>query len=126
MELSLLEWRSSGVEWLKESVSFSSPLHHIEVLTPERTIALLRSGKHSPVAGPFSPADVARKHPGNEVAELVLRASEAWSPSNHALWGDKQRARAVELLKLGYSMSTHLPIEVWIGHIMPHAISWDD
>ena len=115
------------VRWLNESAAFC-PLHHLEVLTPQRTLALLRSGRFSPVAGGECAAERARKHPSSEAASLILRASAPWSPAQHELWGWQHRAFAFELLKIGYRLRSKLGdamLDVWLAHVMPHAVTWD-
>ena len=119
------------VEWLDASYDFS-PLHHIEVLLPARTHALLRAGA-SPVVGLPSPAlrakNYLRRHPHDDAAKMILRASEPWSCTTHSLWSDAHRARVRELLEIGYLLRTKLSdgsvLDWWIAHVMPHAVSWD-
>jgi hypothetical protein len=125
-ELAKRSGNTELVQWLRESANFTTPLQHIEVLTPARAVALLRSGS-SPVAGSPSAAERARKFPTDETAGLILRASAPWSPQTHRLWGARHRAFAVELLKIGYLMNeTHGPLlDTWIAHVMPHAIAWE-
>ncbi len=121
------------VEWLDASADFT-PLHHAKMLEPERARALLRSGKFSPVAGRPSAACCARatleRHPHHEASKLIVLASEPWSQRTHALWGEQHRARAFELLKIGYQLRAKLEqhgsvIDWWVSHVMPHALSWD-
>ena len=80
-------------------------------------------------------ADQARRSPLDRrrlaAARLILRAAAPWSPDTHALWGDGHRARAVEALKLGYLIAStraqtehHAFVDVWIAHVLPHAITW--
>ena len=120
------------VTWLDASNDFT-PLHHLEVLEPQRTLALLRAGDYSPVAGHPSPAmrakNFLRRYKDDEAAKMIVRASEPWSPDTHALWGDTQRARVLELLKIGYLLRATLGdwsvLDWWVGHVMPCAIVWD-
>ena len=127
------------VRWLRASGSFS-PLHHIQVLTPQHTLALLHEGC-SPTAcctspcykSPVSPADLACKHPSNAAAEIILNAAKPWSPATHELWSDDLRARAVFVLKLGYLLAHEYAAgaecsmrDVWLAHVMPLAVTWDD
>ena len=118
------------IRWLQESARFTTPLHHIEVLTPERTLSLLRTGHFSPVAGGSESAvERARKYPTNPSADLIVRAAGPWSPTHHELWGRKQREFAVELLKIGYEMRAKYcsgaVLDVWIAHVMPQAVQWE-
>ena len=129
------------------------------MLSPQRTRDLLRSGRYSPVdvgSMGVSPAARARKHlsvspraPSHslplltefashwlsasstyESASLILRASAPWSPAAHELWGWQQRARAVELLKVGYQLRDRYRcvdaiLDVWIAHVLPLCVTWD-
>ena len=120
------------VLWLEQSIHYSTPLHYIEVLTPARTVALLRSGQYSPLAGgACSPANRAALHPEKASACYILKACEPWSPNLNRLWGKQQRARAYELLKIGYALGAiygdgDALLDAWVAHVMPHAITWDD
>eukprot|EP00966_Prymnesium_polylepis_P235036 5436328-Prymnesium_polylepis.1 len=77
--------------WLRASVRWTA-LHHLEVLTVERTTALLRSGA-DPHAGAPSPFDLARTA-GGEVSALVRLASGLWSRESHCLFPAPARERA--------------------------------
>ena len=90
----LAEWLALSREW--------SPLHHLEVLSPERTRALLRGGADlhlSPSTGDTAtPLERARQlAPASASASLVVRAAGPWSTTTHELFGDAERARAVAL-----------------------------
>ena len=104
-ELAMQYAHDDVVSWLRKSADYT-PLHHIQVLTPERTLFILRNGTCSPFAGRVSAVELAtqhaRTHPGHSAASLVVCAAAPWSPSTHKLWGASQRERAVELMKLGY------------------------
>lgn len=110
-----------------------APLHHVAILTQERTLALLREGTHSPVSGAIPAAEIARRHPSSAAAALIIRAAEPWSPSTNEIWGAAHRSRAVELLKIGYLVARTYAsgegegsvIDVWVAHVMSRAITWD-
>ena len=90
----LTEWLALSREW--------SPLHHLEVLSPERTCALLRGGANlhlAPSTGDTAtPLERARQlAPTSASASLVVRAAGPWSTTTHELFGDAERARAVAL-----------------------------
>lgn len=90
----LVEWLALSREW--------SPLHHLEVLSPDRTRALLRGGADlhlSPSTGDTAtPLERARQlAPASASASLVVRAAGPWSTTTHELFGDAERARAVTL-----------------------------
>ena len=63
-------------------------------------------------------------------AALVLRAAQPWSPQTHALFPTASRARAVEMLLMGYRLSresrfegeTVAMLDVWITVVMPHLV----
>ena len=69
-------------EWLVLSRGWS-PLHHLEVLSVERTRALLRDGADlhlKPSVGAASPLERAQQlAPGNTAASIVVRAAGPWS-----------------------------------------------
>ena len=106
----------SAAAWLERSDALDasgrrwsprwSPLHHVEVLSAERTRALLRGGAsiHAPAGTPpVSPLQRAQQQqPAGEAAQLILRAAQPWSPATHDLFPAAARARAVELCRLGY------------------------
>ena len=129
-ELALRHSHTELVRWLRGSSTFS-PLHHIEVLTSERTLSLLHSGC-SPVAGCISPAKLACQQPDKAAAWLILRAAAPWSPQAHWLWSTTCRDRAVLVVKIGYMLARQYAaehgycamIDVWLMHVMPHAITW--
>ena len=101
-------------KWMRQSYRYSA-LHHVEVLTPHRAVALLRAG-----CSPHAPT-----------AKIILRAAEPWSTRTHELWGHHQRRRAVELCKLGYQLASIVApdrhgafLDVWLDRVMPLAIFW--
>jgi ankyrin repeat protein len=116
------------VKWLRASADYS-PLHHVEVLAPDRALLLLRSGRFSPTRGPVSAAEVARKYlESNPTASLVVNASKPWSPTRHELWGRPQRALATALLMIGSQLRMRYGgalLDAWITHVMPHIVVWD-
>ena len=90
----LAEWLALSRKW--------SPLHHLEVLSPERTRALLRGGADlhliPSTVNTATPLERARQlAPANASASLVVRAAGPWSTTTHELFGDAERARAVAL-----------------------------
>ena len=129
--------------WLKRSVRFT-PLCHVQVLTPQRTRSILRTGSCSPddgaaeiarellELGPQSLYSANPEHPSYEAAWLILRAAAPWSPETHSLWGAPHRARAVQVLKIGYLLAVQYAhdaghgsfLDVWVAHLMPQAITW--
>ena len=100
------------VDWLVLSRHWT-PLHHIEVLSPERARTLLRAGadlhlKPKPdVPSPFERAQQllsaeSVSSSSNTAASLVVRAAGPWSVESHELFADAERARAATLVRLLY------------------------
>jgi len=116
--------------WLVKSRRWTL-LHHIEELTVERARALLRGGASlRGRGGSGSPLKRARTV-GGDVSALLLRAAR-WSVHSHDLFPAAARARAVELLKMGYLLaSSHSAtqghatalVDVWRQYVLPHAIT---
>merc|ERR1711938_71872 len=98
--------------WLQRTRDFTTPLHHLELLTAARARELLRAGaalgaRARPDAP--SPLELARQlllqpQPpggggaddvvaGREAARLVEEAAQPWSPQTHELWPARGRAR---------------------------------
>ena len=124
--------------WLARSRGWSTPLHHLQLLTPERTRALLRAGADVSAGSP-SPLQLAEamvqeeasagaSADGESSAELVRRAAEPWSAANHELFPDDPRARAVELLHTGHLLARSTDklgpafVDAWSFHVMPQAV----
>ena len=144
------EWLAEDVghttvaEWLASTRLWSTPLHHLSVIEPQRCMALLKAGADlhaaahlgaaeavaAPTARP-TPLSIARAMMDSEPtsskgspAALVLRAAEPWSPSNHDLFPQTARDCAVELLLVGYRLSRERAhggalLDVWVGVVMP-------
>ena len=134
------------VEWLDESRGWT-PLHHVAVLTPARATALLRGGAcpHAlaPVAPPTglarTPLQLARGLAAQSsldgsaaaVLDVLERAAAPWSSANHDLLPAKARARAQELLVLGYRLAlqprfdgcAHAIVDVWKSSVIPQALA---
>lgn len=123
--------RMQLLDWLVQSRDFSTPLHHLELLSYERAVALIQAGadihaRCRPDAP--SPVDLARVHPDGMVAHLVLRAAKPWSPETHDTYPDATKRYAVSLLWIGVALasqrdsSSRALLDVWIGEVMPAAI----
>ena len=133
------------LQWLNDTRRWSSPLHHFELLSLERVRALLAAGAdlHAGDSAADAPTPLslagARLRAGNGAADggaaLIARAAAPWSPETHALFPARAKARAVELLRVGWLLARHLHgvgaameatevalRDVWLGHVMPHAI----
>ncbi|EOD36805.1 hypothetical protein EMIHUDRAFT_98209 [Emiliania huxleyi CCMP1516] len=182
------------LSWLEESRDWT-PLHHIEALSKERALALLRDGAKLHAGSPspleraraigdtlslyervevhgltraalnglvgvvesqseiaratgvdwstadekrearhvsIKPANLkgeqARLPPRGLVASLLLEAA-VWSPRSHHTFPAEARARAAELMRIGYlfahgsdrGRTTEL-VDVWRGHVVPFAV----
>jgi hypothetical protein len=131
--------------WLAATSRWTSPLHHFEFLPIERVRALLvagadvRAGDGGAAAPtPLSLATV-RLLQGAQLddgrAALIASAAAPWSPRTHALFPAGVKARAVELVRIGWLLARQLQglgvgatqVEVafrdaWLGHVMPFAI----
>ena len=125
-DMSLRRGHNELTAWLCLSRGWT-PLHHIEVLTPERARMLLRCGadlhaRPAQSAPPKSPIEraLAMEEPRSAVAELLLRAAERWSPHTHDLFPAAARARAVELLWLGHQLAVQ-PRFAGVGQALVHA-----
>lgn len=72
--------------------------------------------------------------PPDCAVSIVLAAAQPWSPANHHCFPPRARARAVTLLMIGWLLSRSQRfdnaatafLDVWIAHVMPHAISRSD
>ena len=114
-------------DWLQHAHSWT-PLHHLEVLTPARTLSLLRDGADLH-AGKPSPLERAKVVPGDASA-LVLRAAAPWSPKTHHLFPEAARAQAVAAMRLGYQLawSTRYEseacslVDAWISYVLPNLV----
>ena len=133
-------------QWLADTRRWSSPLHHFELLSLERVRALLVGGAdvHAADGGADAPTPLglatARLLRGaDDRAALIVAAASPWSPATHALFPAAAKARAVALLRLGWLLARQLQADdaseaegafevegafrdVWLGHVMPHAI----
>lgn len=125
--------------WLDSTCGWTTPLHHLEFLSTVRVRALLRSGADVHAGDKDTPHGIATRRlasdPLDERAALVVRAAAPWSPCAHDTFPDAARSRAVELVRIGAQLArvvedsvedaTHAQLafrDVWLAHVMPHAI----
>jgi hypothetical protein len=133
-------------QWLEDTSRWTSPLHHFEFLSIERVRALLVEGAdvraNDGGAGAPTPVSLAaawllrddRSRDGHAV--LISSAAAPWSPRTHRLFPAGAKARAIVLLRIGWLLARHLQglladttqvevayRDVWLSHIMRHAIS---
>ena len=135
--------------WLEASEEWTTPLHYLNAITPDRAIHLLREGAdvHACVA-PNRPSPYKHAYelyergeaPEGSAADLVLAASEPWSIATHHLFPDPSRDRATELVRLGWllSRSAESPyaeafegreqalMDAWLVHVMPYAVDREE
>jgi len=125
------------LEWCRNALQWTSPLHYLDHLSSGVARALLRDGAdlHARAApGAPSPLDLAEQRCGTAaegaVVRLVLDAARPWSPATHALWPPAKRRRASALLRLGQQLSL-LPFfsgeeqalrDLWRTSVMPAAL----
>jgi hypothetical protein len=130
-------------QWLEATRRWSSPLHHFELLSLERVRALLVAGTDVRAAAdggadaptPVSLAAARLRLGADGRAALIVAAAAPWSPATHALFPAPAKARAVEALRVGWLLARRVQSacagtaevegafrEVWLGHVMPHAI----
>ena len=95
--------------FLVRSRLWSTPLHHLEFLTPERALALLRAGADLHAAaepGGPTPLSLAQAMAAagdaseGTAAFLVLEAAKPWSRQTNKLFPALARARAAELMRV--------------------------
>jgi hypothetical protein len=132
-----------SAQWLDATRRWSSPLHHFELLSLERVRALLAAGAdlHAGDGAADAPTPrsmaAARLRAGDGPVDgrvaLIVRAAAPWSPETHALFPAAAKARAVELLRVGWLLARRFQsdfacevegafFDAWLGHVMPHAI----
>ena len=121
--------------WLVASRDWCSPLHHVHMLSEERTVELLSGGadlnhRTPGVANAPSPLELAHLQPVSSVAaRLILCAAEPWSQCSHYLFPAHARSWAKEVLRLGYLLAfERYPMEsgqltdVWREVVLPLAV----
>jgi hypothetical protein len=97
------------IKWLIVSRHWT-PLHHLEVLSPERARALLRAGaglhlKPKPeVPSPLERAQqlLSTKSASSSAASLIVRAAGPWAVESHELFANAERALAATLVRSLY------------------------
>jgi hypothetical protein len=126
-------------QWLEATRRWTSPLHHYELLPLERVRALLVAGADvragDGVADTPTPLSLASARPADGRAALIVTAAAPWSPETHALFPAAAKPRAVEVVRIGWLQARQLQRrvadmaqvevafrDVWLGHVMPHAI----
>ena len=138
--------------FLVRSRLWSTPLHHLEFITRERTRALLRDGADLDAAvapGGPTPLSLARDleaaarpvirraflhgfdeilAPGIHNALLVLEAAKPWSRQTHHLFPAAARARARELMRVAQLIKAKKDAslaDVFEDCMIPHMVTRD-
>ena len=95
--------------WLRASPGWTA-LHHLEVLTPARALALLRGGADVNGAGPSTPLDLA-KHlcsigaaAAGSAAHVVLEWGAPWRRTTHKFYPPAVRARVAVLMRIAQAI----------------------
>lgn len=131
---------------------YDTPLHFPTAVPPARARALLRAGADVHAEAAMTPLGVLQstaakvatpytiacgmaergEAPPGSTADLILAAAEPWSAETHGLFPEAARAHAVEVVRLGYQLSSSLRaahgqerafLDAWMAHVLPHAIS---
>jgi len=142
IELAEQQGHEELAEWLRCSIDFSTPLHHLEAISEEKARGLLRGGADilaaSREGGPTPlglarAADARGEAPMGSPAWLVLLAAEPWSPDTHSLLPDEARQRARDLLFVGHGIAKRRRrpsrlddcalVDVWTHFVLPHAVN---
>ena len=125
--------------WLVRTRLWSTALHHLELLTPERALVLLRAAPfildvaaEPGVPTPLSLARALEAAGGaaeGTAAFLVLEAAKPWSRKTHKYFPALARA-PVELLRVGQWFKRlpsdfPIPFEVFEVFVMPHMVTRD-
>ena len=93
------------VDWLSTSHHWSTALHHVEIVTPERATAAARWSRHPRPRARLLRRDAVLARPGGggggrakegTTAFLILEAAKPWSRQTHKYFPAPARARAVE------------------------------
>ena len=129
------------VVWLIKSRLWSTALHHLEFLTPERALALLRAGADIHAAAePGGPTPLSRAREleaaggatEGTAAFLVLEAAKSWSRKTHRLFPAPARARVTDLMLIAELLSREerfaaygpqAVVDAWMVFVVPRAVS---
>jgi ankyrin repeat protein len=127
--------------YLIRSSDWSTPLHHLKILTPERAFVLLRGGADVDASAEPSgqtPLWIAQdlyaagSAAVGTAAFLVLEAAKPWSRKTHQLFPAPARARVVELMLFGELLSREerfaaygpqAVVDVWMTFVVPKAVN---
>ena len=132
--------RQEVVAWLVKSRGYSTALHHLEILTIDRTRDLLRAGADveggmstglSPLELALNENEALGDHAGMP-ATMVLLAAQPWRQQTHQFFPAPARARVVELMLVGELLSREerfeaygprAVVDAWMGFVVPRAVS---
>lgn len=111
------EHHADVLTWLQRSRAWVTALHHSPVLEEADVLELLRSGadlhaRRYGMCNAPSPLDVAvQMGEGCAASQLIIQASQPWSPKTHHLFPQAARARAVELMRIGHQLAATFATE---------------
>ena len=122
--------------FLVRSRLWSTPLHHLEVLTPTRALELLLAGADVDAAAqPGGPTPRSRARelcasgaaaPGS-AAHVVLEWADPWSRATHKFYPPAVRARVAEVMLIGQRLKRSdrfiIIIEVWEAVVVKHIVA---
>lgn len=126
--------------WLLSSREWSTPLHHLTIITAAHARTLLRGGADLHAAcqlGGPTPLSLAKElrtmgnAPEGSAAYIVLCASQPWSPQTHAYFPAAAREHAVAVLCAGHLLVRDSSFEgvagvlldVWMANVLPRAVT---
>ena len=106
--LALYSGHEDIIAWLTATRHWSTPLHHLTVITPSRTRTLLRDGadllaSHEGGPTPLALAQgmlAAGTAVNGSAAHIVLCAARPWSPETHELFPAEARERARRIMRV--------------------------
>ena len=99
---------SDTTAWLIATRHWSTPLHHLTIITPARTRALLRDGANLFASHEGGPTPLALAQGmlaagtavNGSTAHLVLCAARPWSPATHELFPAEARERSRRIMRV--------------------------
>jgi len=121
--------------WLSRSRSWSTALHHLELLTPESARTLLRAGADAYAGEDLTPAERARmlcasgEAIAGSAAHVVLEWCEPWSRKTHKFYPQAVHERVKELMLVGQWLKRRhqpyitIPFEVWEAEVVKSAVA---
>lgn len=121
--------------WLLSTRLCSTALHHLEILTAERALALLRDDPKAATAGRYpTPLDLAKlecmsgRSAPNSAARIILEWAAPWDRTTHRGYPPHVRDRVAELMVVGQRIKRHpndfpIPFELWETGVVKHIVA---